>query len=177
TYCDYTASGRDIIRNAVNAGEHDAVIFVGSGCTGAIHKLIHSLHMKEPPVVFVGPFEHHSNLLPWREIGSRVMRIAETNKGLLDLEDLEAKLKAWQSCGCQLIGAFSAASNVTGILTDTVQTSVLLHKYGAIAVWDYASAGIGPTRGRAETEGDAEYTVLYFIYTIPTKENAPFNAR
>ncbi|XP_078684958.1 uncharacterized protein LOC144918266 [Branchiostoma floridae x Branchiostoma belcheri] len=137
----YRHEARDIIRNAVNAGEHDAVIFVGSGCTGAIHKLIHSLHMKEPPVVFVGPFEHHSNLLPWREIGSRVMRIAETNKGLLDLEDLEAKLKAWQSCGCQLIGAFSAASNVTGILTDTVQTSVLLHKYGAIAVWDYASAG------------------------------------
>ncbi|CAH1267774.1 Hypp3789 [Branchiostoma lanceolatum] len=137
----YRHEARDIIRNAVNAGEHDAVIFVGSGCTGAIHKLIHSLHMEEPPIVFVGPFEHHSNLLPWREIGSRVMRIAETNEGLLDLEDLEAKLKAWQSCGSQLIGAFSAASNVTGILTDTVQTSVLLHKYGAIAVWDYASAG------------------------------------
>ncbi|XP_078602131.1 uncharacterized protein LOC144876565 [Branchiostoma floridae x Branchiostoma japonicum] len=137
----YRHEARDIIRNAVNAGEHDAVIFVGSGCTGAIHKLIHSLHLEEPPVVFVGPFEHHSNLLPWREIGSRVMRIAETNEGLLDLEDLESKLKAWQSSGCQLIGAFSAASNVTGILTDTVQTSVLLHKYGAIAVWDYASAG------------------------------------
>ncbi|KAI8511566.1 DEAD (Asp-Glu-Ala-Asp) box polypeptide 20 [Branchiostoma belcheri] len=34
-----------------------------------------------------------------------------------------------------------------------------------------------PTRGRAGTEGDAEYTVLYFIYIIPTQENAPFNAR
>jgi hypothetical protein len=30
-------------RNAVNAGEHDAVIFTGSGCTGAVHKLIHAL--------------------------------------------------------------------------------------------------------------------------------------
>ncbi|KAI8511461.1 hypothetical protein Bbelb_105610 [Branchiostoma belcheri] len=34
-----------------------------------------------------------------------------------------------------------------------------------------------PTRGRAGTEGDAEYTVLYFIYVIPTQENTPFNAR
>ncbi|KAI8492516.1 hypothetical protein Bbelb_295570 [Branchiostoma belcheri] len=33
-----------------------------------------------------------------------------------------------------------------------------------------------PTRGRAGTEGDAEYTVLYFIYIIPTQENTPFNA-
>lgn len=41
---------RDIIRNAVNASESDSVIFVGSGVTGAIHKLIHALNFKEPPV-------------------------------------------------------------------------------------------------------------------------------
>lgn len=41
---------RDIIRNAVNASEHDAVLFTGSGCTAAVHKLIHALDLKEPPV-------------------------------------------------------------------------------------------------------------------------------
>ena len=41
---------RDIVRNAVNASEHDAVIFVGSGCTGAVHKLINGLNLKQPPV-------------------------------------------------------------------------------------------------------------------------------
>ena len=41
---------RDIIRNATNASEHDAVIFAGSGTTAAIHKLIFSLHLKEAPV-------------------------------------------------------------------------------------------------------------------------------
>ena len=41
---------RDIVRNAVNASEHDAVIFVGSGCTGAVHKLINGLALKQPPV-------------------------------------------------------------------------------------------------------------------------------
>ena len=37
--------------------------------------------------------------------------------------------------------AFSAASNVTGILTDTVAVAELCHKYGALSFWDYASAG------------------------------------
>jgi selenocysteine lyase/cysteine desulfurase len=37
----------------------------------------------------------------------------------------------------------SAASNVTGIVTDTVAVSELVHKYGALAVWDYATAGMG----------------------------------
>ena len=41
---------RDIIRNSVNASEMDAVIFVSSGVTGAIHKLIHGMNMHKPPV-------------------------------------------------------------------------------------------------------------------------------
>ena len=41
----------------------------------------------------------------------------------------------------QLIGCFSAASNITGILTDTNKVSACLHRYGALALWDYATAG------------------------------------
>ena len=37
--------------------------------------------------------------------------------------------------------AFSAASNVTGIQTDTVAVAELCHKDGALSFWDYASAG------------------------------------
>lgn len=40
-----------------------------------------------------------------------------------------------------LIGCFSAASNVTGIISDTHQVAALLHKYGALSFWDYATAG------------------------------------
>ena len=64
---------RDIIRNATQASEHDRVVFVGSGATGALHKLIHSLALDFPPVVLVGPFAHHSSLLPWRELGAKVL--------------------------------------------------------------------------------------------------------
>ncbi|XP_013390956.1 uncharacterized protein LOC106159276 [Lingula anatina] len=132
---------RDIIRNSVNASEHDAVIFAGSGCTAAVHKLMHALHLTEPPVVFVGPYEHHSNLLPWREKGAQVIRIPETDTGEVDLQNLEQELQSWQNSGRQLIGCFSAASNVTGIISDVDIISVILHRYGALVFWDYASAG------------------------------------
>lgn len=36
-----------------------------------------------------------------------------------------------------MIGCFSAASNVTGILTDDIACTLLLHQYGALAFWDY----------------------------------------
>jgi len=71
----YRHEARDIVRNAVHASEDDAVIFVGSGCTGAVHKLIHAMDFASEevkPIVLVGPYEHHSNLLPWREIGATV---------------------------------------------------------------------------------------------------------
>ncbi|XP_065345604.1 uncharacterized protein LOC135943120 isoform X2 [Cloeon dipterum] len=131
---------RDIFRNAVNASEHDAVIFAGNGCTGAVHKLIHALNLLEPPIVFVGPCEHHSNLLPWREIGAKIIRIPETKDGFLDLDNLKCQLEAHSSLNQQMIGCFSAASNITGILADDVATTLLLHQFGALAFWDYATA-------------------------------------
>ncbi|XP_067119724.1 uncharacterized protein [Centruroides vittatus] len=131
---------RDIIRNAVNASEHDSVIFVGTGCTGAVHKLISALNLQKSPIVFVGPFEHHSNLLPWRELGAQIVRIKETKDGLLDLHHLETELQKYQNSERSLIGTFSAASNITGILTDDIEVTALLHKYNALAFWDYAAA-------------------------------------
>ncbi|KAE9540014.1 hypothetical protein AGLY_005266 [Aphis glycines] len=154
----YRHEARDIVRNAVHASEDDAVIFVGSGCTGAVHKLIHAMDFASDeikPIVLVGPYEHHSNLLPWREIGATVntrnsssvwrifvIRVAETKEGFIDLVDLENKLRLYQSIspGAQLVGCFSAASNITGILADDIATTLILHQYGALAFWDYASA-------------------------------------
>lgn len=47
------------------------------------------------PVVFIGPFEHHSNILPWRESCADVVQIAEGADGGLDMEDLKLKLKMY----------------------------------------------------------------------------------
>ena len=39
------------------------------------------------------------------------------------------------------IGAFTAASNITGLCADVDAVTALLHEYGALAFWDYATAG------------------------------------
>ncbi|XP_071942227.1 probable cysteine desulfurase [Antedon mediterranea] len=135
---------KQVIRECVNASDEDAIIFSGSGSTGAIHKLVHALELEgakaKATAVLVGPFEHHSNILPWKETGATVIRIQRTVKGLLDLNDLKAQLEYCSTKFDSVIGCFSAASNVTGILTDTNAVSALLHRYGALAFWDYATA-------------------------------------
>ena len=54
-----------------------------------------------------------------------------------------ACLQHYQACGDGrlMIGALSAASNITGVLTNTNAFSALLHKCKALAFWDYATAG------------------------------------
>jgi selenocysteine lyase/cysteine desulfurase len=128
---------RRIIHAAVNGSDEDAVIFCGSGTTGAIDKLVRALDLNGA-VVFLGPYEHHSNELPWRESGADVVTIREDALGRVDLDHLEWELR--RHAGFK-IGTFSAASNVTGIITDTEAVSALLHRHGALAFWDYASAG------------------------------------
>ncbi|XP_048585215.1 uncharacterized protein LOC5521527 isoform X3 [Nematostella vectensis] len=135
---------REIIKECVNATDDDVVIFTGSGTTGAIHKLIHALEMggdkAKTTVVFVGPFEHHSNILPWKESGAKIVRIRDTKQGTVDQDMLETNLKYYSRRGMHMLAAFSAASNVTGIMTDTVLIAELCHRYGALSFWDYATA-------------------------------------
>ncbi|KAK3874249.1 hypothetical protein Pcinc_020802 [Petrolisthes cinctipes] len=136
---------RDIVRNSVRASEHDRVVFVGSGATGALHKLIHAVGLGVrtrgvPTVVFVDPHAHHSSLLPWREAGAKVIRIRESWHGGIDRDHLEACLKCESGRGARLVGCLAAASNVSGAVADDVGLTVLLHRYGALAFWDYATA-------------------------------------
>lgn len=149
---------RRMIRDAVGGTDDDLVIFCGSGATAAVNKLIGILELRIPaglderfslssripearrPVVFVGPYEHHSNELPWRESLADVVVIGEDADGHVDLADLERQLKRFAGRPL-LIGSFSAASNVTGILTDTSAVASMLHAHGALSFWDYAAAG------------------------------------
>jgi selenocysteine lyase/cysteine desulfurase len=133
---------RRIIHRAVGGGDDDAVVFCGSGATGAIDKLIRALALERGPrpVVFVGPYEHHSNELPWRESAADVVPIAEDGAGRVDLEHLEHELRR-HADRPRKIGTFSAASNVTGIVTDVDRVAIALHRHGALALFDYAAAG------------------------------------
>ena len=87
---------RQLIAEAVGAGGEHVVIFTGSGSTGAIDKLLRILGLGGTalpgwarPVVFIGPYEHHSNELLWRESLAEVVVIGEDPGGRLDLGHLE----------------------------------------------------------------------------------------
>jgi selenocysteine lyase/cysteine desulfurase len=139
----FRSEAREIIKDSVNASENDALIFTGSGSTGAVNKLINGLNLSEPPLIFVSPLEHHSNLIPWRETLGEIVTINESSDGNIDLEDLESKLKHYHELENDRrvrIGCFSAASNLTGILVDVNKITILLHKYNTLAFWDYACA-------------------------------------
>src|SRR5512137_22985 len=84
---------RAAVARSVNAGPDDVVLFTGSGATAAVNKLVGLLGWRIPeplerewrlseripperrPVVLVGPYEHHSNLLPWTESIAEVREI------------------------------------------------------------------------------------------------------
>ncbi|WP_433061053.1 aminotransferase class V-fold PLP-dependent enzyme [Dactylosporangium sp. CS-033363] len=122
---------RKAVHEAAGAGEDQVVIFTGSGSTAAIDKFVRIVRPDRETVVFVGPYEHHSNELLWRESGAEVVRVHP--------DDLERQLKVHSRRA--MIGSFSAGSNVTGAKTDVETISALLHEYGAVAAWDYAAAG------------------------------------
>ena len=148
---------RQLIHRAVGATENHVVIFCGSGATAAVNKLVGILELRLPggldrrfhlsrhipaeqrPVVFVGPYEHHSNELPWRETIAEVVEIAADASGHVDLDRLDRELRRYSARAVR-IGSFSAASNVTGILTDTEAVAAVLHAHGALSFWDYAAA-------------------------------------
>ena len=148
---------REIIRDAVHGDDDTVVLFAGSGSTGAIAKLIGVLGLRIPsvlddalalsehiapdqrPVVFIGPYEHHSNEIPWRESIADVVTIRQDLDGGVDLEDLREQLEKHAERPLK-IGSFSAASNVTGIVSDTYGIAELLHAHGALSFWDFAAA-------------------------------------
>lgn len=135
---------RRVIAQKCGANPTDhAVIFTGSGATSGLNQLVHLFGLDAdiaagtPVTVLVGPYEHHSNILPWREAGARVIEIDELPEGGADPLDLSMKLAAQCPKG-PVVVALSAASNVTGIQSDIALLSRLARQHGARMVWDFA---------------------------------------
>ncbi|MBY4891945.1 aminotransferase class V-fold PLP-dependent enzyme [Rhodobacteraceae bacterium N5(2021)] len=134
---------RATIARLVKADESCHVIFAGSGATAGINRIVGLLQIEKlvasdkRVVVLIGPYEHHSNILPWRETGAELVVVPEAPGGGLDMAALRASLTAAQGADL-IVGSFSAASNVTGIVTDTTDVTRVLKANGALAIWDYA---------------------------------------
>jgi selenocysteine lyase/cysteine desulfurase len=96
---------------------------------------------EQQPVAFVGPYEHHSNEVTWREGLATVVEVQLSGDGCVDLQHLESLLQDPRYQGRLRIGSFSAASNVTGMTSPVHDIARLLHKYGAFACFDFAASG------------------------------------
>lgn len=133
-------AARAIIARSCGAGPEHAVVFCGSGATAGINRLVTLLGAGPGARVILGPYEHHSNLLPWRECGAEVIELGEDPMGGPDRAALaEALARAPQ--GARVICAFSAASNVTGEIADVAGLTRQVRAAGARVVWDYAGGG------------------------------------
>ncbi|KAG8383810.1 hypothetical protein BUALT_Bualt04G0052600 [Buddleja alternifolia] len=145
------------VKECLGGGEEDAIIFCGSGSTAAIKRLQevmgiaipsimrervlkYCLSNEERWVVFVGPYEHHSNVLSWRQSLAEVVEIGLNHDGLIDMEALRQKLEYYKSKNRPILGSFSACSNVTGTNTDTHTIARLLHQFGGFACFDFAAS-------------------------------------
>jgi selenocysteine lyase/cysteine desulfurase len=160
--------GEEKIKAHVNAGPHGKIFSAGSGSTGALKKLqeiigvyippvtrerifrirrelgdsggevIHPVE-KNTPVVFIGPYEHHTNELMWREALADVAIVGLDSDGQIDLADLESKLSGHRYTDRVKMISFSAGSNITGLKSDVFAIARLGHRHGAYVFFDYAA--------------------------------------
>jgi len=118
------------------------------------------------PVVFVGPYEHHSNELSWREGICTVVEVNLDAEGAIDLKHLEALLNDPAYDNRLRIGSFSAASNVTGMISPVAEIAALLHQHDALAFFDYAASApyvnidMNPP-ANADIEGDISLDAIF----------------
>ncbi|CAF1409262.1 unnamed protein product [Adineta steineri] len=141
----FREEARNIIKKSVNGNDNDVLIFTGTGTTGAVHALVvcfdlHDETTRKNTVVIISAFEHHSNILPWKETGVELIRVPTTQHGLLDKVFLKEKLQHYAKLKKRIICSLNAASNITGIYTDVDSVSTLVHSFSGLIFWDYATA-------------------------------------
>lgn len=148
----YYAKAREDLKKALEIDESFYLFPCGTGATGAIKKFQELMGLYIPPrtlkrftckpknlpIVFVGPYEHHSNEVSFREGLCEVIRIPLDAHEKIDTEYLEKMLQKYKKR--EIIASFSVASNVTGIVSDYRSLYTLIKRYGGILCLDAAAA-------------------------------------
>jgi len=97
------------------------------------------LEEADRPVVFLTHMEHHSNHTSWLETIAEVVVMEPSAAGLVDPRLLIPLLERYKHRKLK-IGAFTAASNVTGFQPDYHRMAALMHQYGGYCFVDFAAA-------------------------------------
>jgi selenocysteine lyase/cysteine desulfurase len=164
---------RDLIRAGVGAGPRDSLFFTGFGMTAAVNKLQRLLGFRLPegcapscrpgkrPLVLITHMEHHSNQITWEDcdVDVRIVPRDEAT-GLPDLEWQERILE--ENPGRLLVGAFSACSNVTGLLTPYRKMAALMHRYEGLCFVDFAASAPYVEIDMHPAEPEERLDAIYF---------------
>ncbi len=144
---------RQIIKEHVNANENDILVTSGTGMTGVLSRLHRVMGLRIPdsvkakikipenerPVVFITHMEHHSNQVPWMETIADVVIVPCDENNLVSPENLAKELEKYKDRPLK-IGAFTACSNVTGIITPYGQLAKTMHTHGGYCIMDFAAS-------------------------------------
>ncbi len=143
-----------IIKEHVGANSDDVIITAGSGMTAVVNKLQRILGLRnnamftekgkcvlkeDMPVVFLTHMEHHSNQQSWLETIAKVVVLEPDNENNVDTKELERQLEIHKSHKLK-IGSFTGGSNVTGVIPPYYEMAEIMHKYGGIAMVDFAGS-------------------------------------
>ena len=148
------AQARKNLKSYLGLDETFVLLPCGTGATAAIKKFQELMGIYVPPatitrlgdcieevvkpLVVIGPFEHHSNELGFREGLCDLERIPLDESGNVDLAYLRDVLR--RNSDREIIGSFSVASNVTGIVSPYEEISRILREYGAVVAFDAAAS-------------------------------------
>lgn len=151
---NYYNLARESLKKSLEISNDFYIIPCGTGATGAIKKFQELLGLYIPPatkkrykikpdkkalpLVIIGPFEHHSNEISFREALCEVVRISLNENETIDLKELKRVLE--QNSDREIFGSFAVASNVTGIINPVKEIYNIMHKYGATVCLDAAAS-------------------------------------
>ena len=149
---------RRIIHEAVGGDDDTVVLFAGSGTTGAVVEADRRAGAADP-VGARGPLPPHrahpgrrsgrscssvpTSTTPTRSRGASRSPTSSPSRRTPTATSTSTRLRAalLEYADRPLrIGSFSAASNVTGIVSNTVAIAEILHEHGALSFWDFAAA-------------------------------------
>lgn len=147
----YYHEAQHIIKEHVHASPDDILISCGSGMTGVVNKFQRILGLKihekyrsqielneaERPIVFVTHMEHHSNHISWSETIADVRIIPPDENGLPCENSLRELLDQYADRKYKY-ASVTAASNVTGVLTDYHSIARIMHENGGKCFVDFA---------------------------------------
>lgn len=176
---------KEVIRKHVNANSEDVLITSDAGMTRAVNKFIRILGFKLPdqrsffydttarkipdmgdlgddrPVVFITHFEHHSHQITWVESIAEVVIIPPTEDLQFSLKNLQQTVEKFKNRRIK-IGAFSAGSNVTGIIPPISEMAKIMHKYDGYCFVDYAAAAPYVKIDMHPADSEAYLDAIYF---------------